>query len=129
MISILGSMLNLAACWVENKKDVAKAKTLVEVTKREAEAEVLMKRATSPSAEQDWDLTALRTSENSLKDEYLLLLFSIPFLMSFIEPLQPYVREGFIILERDCPDWYKAGLSVMIAASFGVRSFTKIWRK
>jgi len=33
----------------------------------------------------------------------------------------PYVKEGFVVLET-MPQWYQITLSVIVAASFGVRS-------
>jgi hypothetical protein len=125
MVGILTSVVSLASTWFEGQQKKSAAKALADVALKEAEAEVFRRKATS---EQDWDLESMRGSQNSWKDEYLLILFSIPFVMAFIPPLQPYVQSG-IDLISNFPDWYKAGLSVMIAASFGVRSYLKFWRK
>jgi len=116
---------SLATTWFEGQQKKTEAKALAEVALKEAEAEVFKRKATSES---DWDLLAQRNAENSWKDEYLLIVFSIPFLMAFIEPLQPYVQAGFEILDKT-PEWYRYSLGVMVAASFGVRSYLKLWKK
>ena len=68
-----------------------------------------------------WEQEAMKNSATSWKDEYILLLFSIPLIMCFIPSAVPYVKEGFAVLDA-MPDWYKVTLSVIVAASFGVRS-------
>ena len=68
-----------------------------------------------------WEQEAMKNSATSWKDEYILLLFSIPLIMCFIPSAVPYVKEGFAVLDT-MPDWYKVTLSVIVAASFGVRS-------
>jgi hypothetical protein len=125
MVGFLTPLIGLATTWFEGQTKKSAAKADAEVALKNAEAEVYKRRATG---ELDWDLAAMNNTDKSWKDEYLLILFSIPFVMAFIPPLQPYVQSG-INLISNFPDWYKAGLSVMIAASFGVRSYLKFWRK
>ena len=48
--------------------------------------------------------------------------------MAFIPQMQPYVVAGFEIL-ADTPEWYRYSLGVMVAASFGVRSFMKVMKR
>ena len=119
-------MASFASTWFEGQQKKTEARALAEAAMENAKAEVFKRKSLS---EQDWDFTALNQAETSWKDEYLLILVSIPFGMAFIPPLQPYVEQGFIVLRDSVPDWYKAGLSVMIAASFGMRSYVKFWRK
>jgi hypothetical protein len=125
MVGLLTPLISLASTWFEGQQKKTEAKALAEVALKEAEAEVFKRKATSES---DWDLLAQRNSENSWKDEFLLIVFSIPFLMAFIKPLQPYVQAGFEILDTT-PEWYRYSLGVMVAASFGVRNYLKLWKK
>ena len=68
-------------------------------------------------------------SQNSLKDEWLVGLFSNPLILSFCgEWGRTIVAEGFAALET-MPDWYQYTLGVIVAASFGVRSATKFFGK
>ena len=68
-----------------------------------------------------WEQEAIKNSATSWKDEYLTIIFTIPLIACFIPFLVPYVREGFAVLET-MPQWYQITLSVIVAASFGVRS-------
>lgn len=69
----------------------------------------------------NWDYVAQQNSGNSFKDEWLTVLFSIPLIMCFIPAAVPYVQQGFVALDA-MPDWYQYMLSIVVAASFGVRS-------
>ena len=89
------------------------------------EAIVYEKKAT---ADIDWDLEAIKGAQNSWKDEWLCVLFSIPMIMAFIPGLEGVVARGFEQLEM-MPDWYQYSLGVIIAASFGIRSASKLFRR
>lgn len=125
MLTILTQVASLASTWFEGQQKKTEARALAEAAMEEAKAEVFRKQATS---EQDWDLLAQRNSQGSWKDEYLLIVFSLPFLGAFIEPFQPFILKGFEILENT-PEWYRIALGVMVAASFGVRNVLKFWKK
>jgi hypothetical protein len=55
-------------------------------------------------------------------------LFSIPLVLAFVPGCEDIVQIGFAQLQL-MPDWYKYALSVIVAASFGVRSATKLFKK
>lgn len=116
--SIIGPVADLGRTWLEGK--VAKTKA-----KAEAEASIMKTQARSAA---DWETAMARSSAQSWKDEWLTILFSIPLVMAFIPDAVPYVRQGFQVLST-MPDWYQYGLSVIIAASFGVRSVIGIMNK
>ena len=105
------SVAGLGQTYIEGKNAVSKAKA-------DAKAAVIVK---SAEQEADWEKIMAENSGNSWKDEWLTLLFSIPLIMAFIPSMVPYVHEGFKVLEI-MPDWYQYTLSVIVAASFGVRS-------
>jgi hypothetical protein len=97
--------------WVEGR--VAKSKA-----KAEAEATVIIKSAESVA---DWERVMAQNSGQSWKDEWLTVLFSIPLIACFHPDAVAYVERGFEALEG-MPSWYQYTLSVIVAASFGVRS-------
>jgi len=35
---------------------------------------------------------------------------------------QPYIKEGFLVLKNDCPEWLSWGILASIGASFGLKS-------
>jgi hypothetical protein len=58
-------------------------------------------------------------------DEYLVLIWSYPFVASFIPALQPSVEAGFKFMER-MPEWYIAGWITVSFAVFGIDKLFKI---
>ena len=125
MFSILTSLVGLASTWLEGNVEKSKAKTAADIALKNAEATVYQRKAT---AEVDWDLEAIKGSQNSLKDEWLVILFSIPMILAFIPGMEGVVERGFEQLEK-MPEWYQYSVGVIVAASFGLRSATKFFGK
>lgn len=69
-----------------------------------------------------WELEQIRNS--GWKDEFVLLLLSIPMIMSFIPDMQPYVVAGFDALSKT-PSWYQWLILAVFAGIYGIR----IWRR
>ena len=122
---LIGPISQLAGTWLEGKVEKTKAETGAKVAKAKAEAVIMEKKATG---EIDWDLEAIKGSQNSWKDEWLVILFSIPLILAFIPGMEEVVANGFAQLET-MPEWYQYSLGVIVAASFGVRSATKFFGK
>ena len=57
-------------------------------------------------------------------DEYLILVWSLPMVASFIPPLQPAVSDGFEFM-KTMPDWYVGGF---VSISFAVFGIDKLFR-
>lgn len=122
---LLGPVANLAGTWLNGKVEEKAAQNKVKVAKAEAEAAIMVSAATS---EAEWDRIMANASANSWKDEYLVLLFSIPLILSFLpfEWAKEAVTDGFTALEQ-MPEWYSYTLGVIVASSFAVRSATKFF--
>ena len=73
-------------------------------------------------------LEQVKQTQNSWKDEWLVILFSIPLILAFIPGMEEVVANGFSQLEA-MPQWYQYSIGVIVAASFGVRSATKFFGK
>ena len=123
--SLLGQVANIVGSFVESRVEKQKGKTKVAVAKAEAEAEVYKQTALQ---EGNWDKIMAQGSQQSLKDEWLTILFSIPLILAFIPGAEGIVQNGFEQLET-MPTWYQYSLGVIVAASFGVRSATKFFGK
>lgn len=108
---IIEGIAGLGKTYLEGKNAKMKAKA-------EAEAAVMIKSADNLA---DWEKIQAQNAGTSWKDEWLTLLFSIPLILAFIPSMVPYVKDGFAVLEQ-MPKWYQYALSVIVAASFGVRS-------
>lgn len=122
---LIGPVTELAGTWLKGKVEEKKAQTGAKVAKAQAEATIMQKKATG---EIDWDLEMAKGSQSSWKDEWLVILFSIPLILAFIPGMEEVVANGFLQLEM-MPEWYQYSLGVIVAASFGVRSATKFFGK
>ena len=122
---LIGPITQLAGTWLEGKVEKTKAETGAKVARAKAEATIMEKKATG---ELDWDITMAEGSKHSLKDEWLVILFSVPLILAFIPGMEGVVERGFAQLQQ-MPDWYQYSLGVIVAASFGVRSATKFFQR
>jgi len=123
--ALIAPIANIAGSWIDGKVEQTKAKATANVARAKAEATIMEKKATG---EIDWDIEMARSSASSWKDEWLVILFSIPLILAFIPGMEDVVRNGFEQLNK-MPQWYQYSLGVIVAASFGVRSATKFFGK
>ena len=123
--ALIGPIANIAGSWMVGKVEQTKAKANANVARAKAEAAIMEKKATG---EIDWDIEMARASSSSWKDEWLVVLFSIPLILAFIPGMEGIVQNGFEQLNK-MPEWYQYSLGVIVAASFGVRSATKFFGK
>ncbi|MEA2036986.1 MAG: hypothetical protein U9O94_10535, partial [Nanoarchaeota archaeon] len=76
--------------------------------------------------EADWDTNAQNNMKHTWKDEWFVILFSIPLIGAFVPALQEAVLQGFNVLEQT-PEWYRWLLAGIVVATFGLRwMFSKI---
>ena len=68
----------------------------------------------------DWDTNAQQQMKYTWKDEYLMILFSIPLIMAFVPGYQDDIKKGFEVL-KETPDWYMFSVIGIVAATFGLR--------
>jgi len=115
MLSILTSLAGLATSVIDGKTQV-----------KLVEAEIKKKQLTG---ELDWDIEAIRATQNSWKDEWITLLFSIPLILAFCGDWgNQVVQAGFTSLEA-MPTWYQYSLGGIVSASIGMRSVSKFFGK
>lgn len=93
---------------------------------REHELKIEQLKINSKLAEQgiqveaNWDARAQENMKHSWKDEYLLILFSLPLIGCFIPEYQEDVLRGFEILQQT-PQWYIWSILGMVAGAWGLR--------
>jgi|TARA_R100001443_G_scaffold112570_1_gene126166 hypothetical protein len=110
---IASSITSLATSYIDGKTAVQKA-----------EAQIRMKEATGDI---DWDLASIRATQGSWKDEWILLLFSIPLILAFTgDTGRQIVADGFSALET-MPQWYQISLGAIISASVGQKAVGKFF--
>ena len=76
----------------------------------------------------DWELLHAKGSQSSWKDEYVLIIFSIPTIMVFIPWLAPYATAGFETLHT-LPEWYTYTFITIALASYGIKMKNIFWPK
>ena len=118
LTSIIGPISSLAGTWLQGRVDKAKAETEVKVAKAKAEAEVYKTSATSEMLHEQ-ALTAQMAGSG--KDEFWTIIFGGILVCSFLPFSQEYVKEGFIFLEENTPNWFSTSLYICIGSSFGYR--------
>ena len=74
------------------------------------------------------DIQSLKSSDNSLKDEWLVIVFSLIFLAHFVGPLQEYMLRGWEILEL-ASDYFWIIILTIVGGSFGSSSITKFIKR
>lgn len=125
MLPIIGAIVSavsgVANSWLENRKvkakgkiDISKAKINFKVAQYEARAQM--------------DVEAMKGMQFSWKDEYLLVLFSVPLILCFIPYSVPWVTAGFAVLQT-LPIWYQWAITGMVAATFGLRTWKGLFNK
>ena len=122
--ALIGPLTELAGGWLKGKADAQAAAANLKLVEAEAKATIMKSAATS---EAEWEKIMAQGSQSSWKDEWLTILFSVPFVLCFTgEWGRQTVSDGFAALES-MPEWYQYTLGVIVAASFGVRSATKFF--
>jgi len=123
--ALIGPIADLAGTWLQGNVEEKKAKTAMKVAEAEAKAKVMVEAATH---ERGWERIMAEGTKGSWKDEYLTIIFSIPMILAFVPGMEDIVQNGFRQLEA-MPEWYQYSLGCVVAASFGIRGATKLFRK
>ena len=100
--ALIGPVSSLVGTWLNGKVETKAAETKAKVAKAEAEAQIMLSRATS---EADWEKIMAQGSQSSWKDEWLTILFSIPLILVFTRNWgREIVANGFVSVytRRNC---------------------------
>jgi len=104
---ILTSVTGLATSWLDSKAQQKLFET--EIKKKQLTGEI------------DWELEAIRSAQNSWKDELWTIVFVSILAANFVPSLQDAMARGFANLEKT-PLWVQWGMYASIAASFGIKT-------
>jgi hypothetical protein len=72
------------------------------------------------TADANWEMEFARQAASSWKDEYTLLVVSIPLVMAFVPGLDKYVNAGFESF-ASTPLWYQVMVQTMFYATVGIK--------
>jgi len=95
----------------------------MEVLKAEGERKASLIRD-GLAADMAWENEFAQQARNSWKDEYTLIVVSIPLIMAFIPGLAIYVAAGFAAFAAT-PMWYQIMVQTIFYATYGIR----LWRR
>lgn len=76
------------------------------------------------TADMNWEMAFANQAATSWKDEFELLVLTIPLVMCFVPGLSQYVLDGFKVLAQ-CPQWFLFLVISIYLANYGIR----YWRK
>ena len=116
---------DLGTQYLKNRTLKAEQSHAIEQARVEAQIKMISK---SADTEKDYDLAALHQTQFSWKDEFALLIITLPFIASFVPGLQDYIATGFTYI-ANTPDWYQMAFMGAIAASLGIRWAFKLGGK
>jgi len=115
---LIGPIANLAGSWFDAKSQAQAASAKLKLTEAEA-------KETSVA---DWERIMAQGSQSSWKDEWFVIVLSIPLVLAFVPGTEGWVDSGFEQLSK-APDWYFYSLGIAISASFGVRGVQKFFKR
>jgi hypothetical protein len=116
--------------WFERKQKLAQTKAENEAALEQARTQAEIARlGKSQDAEIAWDQEAVSQMKLSWKDEYFVVVWTTPLWLAML-PFEWALTASTAFFQTmdTAPDWYVTGMSVMIAASFGVRKIIDIMR-
>ena len=120
---IVGTITGPAVDYFKEKQklkyDLKLATLAGKIKETEAKANRKIKELDSDTA---WELKQLE--QQGWKDDWVLILISIPLVLVFIPSMAPYIWNGFQILATT-PEWYRWLIMLIFTAIYGIR----IWRR
>lgn len=126
--SILGNIFGIGKGYLEKKQELKQIEKEGEIAIKQAEVAAKIQRIQNNDTA-DNNLDALSLKDRGLKDDYLLLVTTMPMVLLFVGPLftiekgadlTAAVMAGFDALNH-CPDYYWLALAVIYIDTFGLR--------
>lgn len=113
--ALIPAISNLVSGYMTNAAEKSQAKQKLAVAKIEAQV-------TKVTQDGNWEETAIKASDGSWKDEAWTIAFILLIAACMWPDAQPYIKQGFIVLKEDCPEFISWGILASIGASFGLKS-------
>lgn len=112
---LISPVTNIVKGWQDRKK----AKLEGEIRLNQAAVDAKINRLqTDQNADIAWEQLSIKNS--GWKDEYILIMLSLPMILCFIPGMDIYVQMGFAALDKT-PKWYQWAFMVAVGSSFGYR--------
>ena len=126
---LISPVTDIVGKWQDRKTMTEEQKLLVTKAKVDSQIRLLEAKATATitqmqndaTAQNDLDIIAVKAQANSWKDEALMVIFLIPFVLAFWPDAQIYIKNGFEFLKDSAPDWYTYIIWGIFISVFGFR--------
>lgn len=120
---LLGGFGAEVAGYYRDKQKLKHEQQLAKLRGKIAYEEAKIRRASeSEGRDHEWELESIRNS--GWKDEWVLVILSIPLVLCFLPWTVAYVQMGFSAL-ANTPEWYRWLVMLIFTAIYGIR----IWRR
>jgi hypothetical protein len=126
MVSLItmavGKLFGMGETWVEAKqeRETAKVKNKIALEEATTKASIVVKQKDA-DATNDIDLISIKNQRFTWTDEYIKVLFTLPFALMFFPWTQEYVIEGFKAFQLHTPEWYKYIIYAIVISELGMR--------
>jgi hypothetical protein len=118
----VGKLFGMGETWVEAKTKQATAKVENKIALEQAttQAKITIKQKDA-DATNNIDLIAVKNHRFTWTDEYIKVVFTLPFILMFLPWTQPYVISGFTAFTDSTPEWYKYVIYGIVISELGLR--------
>ncbi len=125
---IFGNVFGMVSDWLDHKRKIAGAKTLAKIEIEKARMQSAINISESKELHtQNWEILHAEGAKTSWKDEYSLIVISMPFLAYFVGLgyLSDQAFEGM----KQAPEWYQYTFIALFLASAGIRVTDMLYKK
>lgn len=121
---IFGDIFGIARDWFKSKRQMKEAELRTKLAIESAKAAHVMGMAEQQkTGDLAWEKIMAEGSKSSWKDEFFVIVLSIPFVGAMFGHGE-FASRAFEAM-KNAPEWYQAAFMVAVGASFGVR----IWER
>jgi hypothetical protein len=120
---LLGAPVQAVTDFLTKRAELKLQKQLADINKEISTAQ-FRKELIEKNLDADISWESLSIQNSGWKDEYVLILISLPLPLAFVPYMQPYITEGFAILQTT-PEWYRWLVMLIFTAIYGIR----VWRR
>lgn len=122
---VIGGLAAPVLTYLTRRSEIKSAEHLAKLKAVEASGERASKAISEGlAADASWELESLRAHSGGWKDEFVLLVLSLPLVGCFIPSMQPAVLAGFEILDKT-PSYFRLLVVAIFGAIYGIR----MWRR
>jgi len=124
-LDIAGSVLKPIGDYFNKRQEIKAVEHQAKIDLIKAQGERQAKMASEGlAADAAWEMEFAKQAATSWKDEYELLLLSVPLILCFFKTGAERVHEGFAALSAT-PLWYQGLIVTIFLANYGIRN----WRR